>query len=128
MPPEANDSNSLEITLQFAITDREDVTVVAIKGSVDSLNADQLTSAFADPISHGRVHLVADFAEVTYTSSAGLRSLLATVKDCRRKGGDLRIAALQPQVERVLSISGFTGIIKIFADQQGAVESFRAAA
>lgn len=114
--------------MQFAITDREDVTVVAIKGSVDSLNADQLTSAFGEPLSNGRIHLVADFAEVTYTSSAGLRSLLATVKDCRRKGGDLRIAALQPQVERVLSISGFTGIIKVFADLEGAVQSFQAVA
>lgn len=114
--------------MEIATTERDDVTVVAIKGSVDSLNADQLTAAFADPIGQGRVRLVADFGAVTYTSSAGLRSLLATVKDCRRHGGDLRIAALQPQVERVLSISGFTSIIKVYADRESAVESFKAPA
>ena len=114
--------------MEITITELDTVTVVAIRGSVDSLNADQLTSAFAAPIQAGRIRLVADFGAVTYTSSAGLRSLLATVKDCRRLGGDLRIAALQPQVERVLSISGFTSIIKIFSDCEGAVESFRAAA
>lgn len=112
--------------MEITITQREDVTVLAIRGSVDSLNADQLTSAFSAPIAQGNVQLVADFEAVTYTSSAGLRSLLATVKDCRRLGGDLRIAALQPQVERVLSISGFTSILKIFSDREGAVESFRA--
>lgn len=117
-----------ETTLEITITERDAVTVVAIKGSVDSLNAEQLTSAFAAPIQAGRTRLVADFGAVTYTSSAGLRSLLATVKDCRRLGGDLRIAALQPQVERVLSISGFTSIIKIFVDPERAVESYRAAA
>ncbi len=114
--------------MEIAITERDAVTVVTIKGSVDSLNADQLTAAFAEPIGQGRVLLVADFGAVTYTSSAGLRSLLATVKDCRRHGGDLRIAALQPQVERVLSISGFTSIIKIFVDRDAAVDSFEAVA
>lgn len=114
--------------MEIEITERDAVTVVAIKGSVDSLNADELTSAFAAPIKQGRVRMVADFSAVTYTSSAGLRSLLATVKDCRRRGGDLRIAALQPQVERVLSISGFTGIIKVYPDRDGAVGSFKAVA
>ena len=114
--------------MEIAITERDTITVVTIKGSVDSLNADQLTAAFADPIRHGRVLLVADFSAVTYTSSAGLRSLLATVKDCRCHGGDLRIAAPQPQVERVLSISGFTSIIKVFADRDVAIDSFKAAA
>jgi anti-sigma B factor antagonist len=114
--------------LEITITQRDEVTVVAIRGSVDSLNAQQLTSAFSEPINAGRIQLVADFGAVTYTSSAGLRSLLSTVKDCRRLGGDLRIAALQPQVERVLSISGFTSIIRIFSDLEDAVESFRAAA
>lgn len=114
--------------METVITEQDSVTVVAIRGSVDSLNAEQLTAAFAEPIGRGRVRLVADFGAVTYTSSAGLRALLATVKDCRRKGGDLRIAALQPQVERVLSISGFTSILKIFADSVAAVESFKAAA
>ncbi|MEO6030933.1 MAG: STAS domain-containing protein [Burkholderiaceae bacterium] len=117
-----------ETVLEIVVTERDAITVVAIKGSVDSLNADQLTAAFAEPIQQGHVRLVADFGAVTYTSSAGLRSLLATVKDCRRQGGDLRIAALQPQVERVLSISGFTSIIKTFADRDTAVDSFKAPA
>lgn len=114
--------------MKIVITDQESVTVVAIKGSIDSLNADELTAAFADPVAQGRVQLVADFGEVTYASSAGLRSLLTTVKLCRRNGGDLRIAAMQPQVERVLTISGFTNILKIFVELEGAVESYRATA
>ncbi|HZH05293.1 MAG TPA: STAS domain-containing protein [Lautropia sp.] len=110
------------------MTEQDTVTVVEVRGSVDSLSADQLTAAFAEPITRGRVSLVADFGAVTYTSSAGLRALLATVKDCRRQGGDLRLAALQPQVERVLSISGFTSILKVYADREAAVHSFKALA
>lgn len=102
------------------------VTVVSINGSIDSLNADQLTDAFTEHLRDGRVRLVADFAGVNYTSSAGLRSLLSTVKDSRRQGGDLRIAGVQPGVERVLSLSGFTSIIKTFPDVPLAVASYTA--
>lgn len=102
------------------------VTVISISGSIDSLNADQLTDAFTAHLRDGRVRLVADLAGVHYTSSAGLRSLLSTVKDSRRQGGDLRIAGVQPGVERVLSLSGFTSIIKTYPDVTLAVASYAA--
>jgi anti-sigma B factor antagonist len=110
--------------LQIDLKQHNAVLVLAIIGSVDSLNADELTASFAEPISKGQVRLVADFSQVNYTSSAGLRSLLGTVKSCRLAGGDLRLAALQPQVERVLSIAGFVSILKIYPDVGSAVASF----
>lgn len=111
--------------MQIILTERDDTTIVKVTGSVDGLSAGQLTSSFAAPITEGRARLVADFSGVNYTSSAGLRSLLGAVNDSRRQGGDLRIAALQPQVERVLSLAGFTAIIKTFADVEAAVASYR---
>lgn len=110
--------------MNVTISQRDPVTIVAISGSVDSLSADKLTESFAAELKAGRARLVADFSEVGYTSSAGLRSLLGAVKDSRRLGGDLRIAAVRPDVSRVLSLSGFTSIIKIYDDVDAAVASF----
>lgn len=110
--------------MHIATTQHDTIFVLAITGSVDSLNADELTQGFAETISRGHVRLVADFALVNYTSSAGLRSLLGTVKRCRLAGGDLRMAAVQPQVRRVLEIAGFTSILQLFPDVRHAVESF----
>lgn len=117
-----------ENKLNITISRQDSVTILAISGSVDSLNADQLAESFARGLTEGRARLVADFSAVSYTSSAGLRSLLAAVKDSRRLGGDLRIAAVQPGVQRVLSLSGFTSIIKIFDDVEAAVSSYGPAA
>ena len=111
--------------MEVTLTERDDTTVVKITGSIDGLNAGQVSSTFAPSISGGRVRLVADFSGVNYTSSAGLRALLGALNDSRRNGGDLRIAALQPQVERVLALAGFTGIIRIFTDVEAAVASYR---
>ena len=74
--------------------------------------AAQLCAGLATAGHGARVHLVCDFKDVNYTSSAGLRSLLGALKESRRLGGDLRMAAVQPSVLRVLSLSGFASIIK----------------
>lgn len=103
-----------------------DVTVVEIRGSVDGLTADRLLQALTQQIAEGRVRLVADCTDLEYTSSAGLRTLLGTVKAARQNGGDLRLAAVRLPVMKVLELSGFTSILKSFPDVQGAVASFAA--
>lgn len=103
-------------------------TVARISGSVDGLTAETLQGALRAQIEGGRVRMVADLAEVDYTSSAGLRALLATLKATRQQGGDLRIAAAQPNVLKVLELSGFTSILKLYADVPAAVASFGDAA
>ncbi len=114
--------------MQVTVMQTDPIAVLAIAGSVDSLTSEKLTQALSEQVRSGQVRLVVDFREVDYTSSAGLRSLLGTLKDCRRLGGDLRLAAVQPAVLRVLSLSGFASIIKMFDDSAAAVASFQAGA
>jgi len=101
-----------------------DVTVVEIRGSVDGLTADKLLHTLTEQVQSGRVRLVADCAALDYTSSAGLRALLGTVKQARQKGGDLRLAAVRPPVLKVLELSGFTSILKYYPDVKEATDSF----
>jgi anti-sigma B factor antagonist len=110
--------------VEVTLSERENAVVVKITGSIDGLSAEQLSATVSGPITQGRVRLVADFSLVNYTSTAGLRSLLGAVKESRRRGGDLRVAALQPQVERVLALAGFTGIVQVFPDADSAVASY----
>lgn len=112
--------------MEVTVVQMDPVTVVAVQGSVDSLTADQLTKALSEHVDAGRVRLVADFSGVHYTSSAGLRSLLIALKASRKQGGDFRIAAVQPNVLSVLSMSGFTNLIKVFDDVPSAVASYSA--
>ena len=113
--------------MQISIAHERDVTVVAVAGSLDALTADALTDALQAEVRAGRTRLVASLADLEYTSSAGLRVLLATLKDARRLGGDLRVAAMRDRVRRVLDLSGFTSILKCYPDVASAVASFPAA-
>ena len=106
---------------------RGNVSVVVISGSVDGLTADDLLSRLQEYVAAGNLLLVANFAAVEYTSSAGLRALLATVKQARRGGGDLRLACINANVRKVLELSGFTTIMKLFDSVDAAVASYAVA-
>lgn len=110
--------------MELSVKPEGNVTVVEIRGSVDGLTADRLLQTLTEQVQSGRVHLVADCAGLDYTSSAGLRALLGTVKQARQKGGDLRLAAVRAPVFKVLELSGFTSILKTFPDVGQATASF----
>lgn len=110
--------------MQIETESRSTALVVAISGSVDGLSADTLESTLREHVEAGHTRMVADLGEVEYTSSAGLRALLATVKEARRRGGDLRLASLQPNVRKILELSGFTSILKVYDGVDDAVGSF----
>jgi anti-sigma B factor antagonist len=110
--------------METSVDQRGDVITVHISGSVDGLTADNLLYVFSSEVEAGHHKLVADFGDVDYTSSAGLRVLLGTLKHARSGGGDLRLAAPNPEVLKVLNLSGFTGILSVFDTVDDAVASF----
>ena len=99
-------------------------TVVEVNGHVDALTAPELSKVLLEQITSGRANLVVNLIGVEFMSSAGLRTLLGAVKEARSHGGDLRIASTNPGIEKVLKMSGFHNIAKVFASQDEAVSSF----
>jgi anti-sigma B factor antagonist len=110
--------------MNIEVLRRAHVTVVAVSGSVDGATAPVLVASLREQVVGGFIRIVGDFSGVDYTSSAGLRALLETVKETRRHGGDLRLCAVQPDVRRVLDLAGFTHILKLYGDLEEAVASF----
>jgi len=102
------------------------VGVVAISGSLDAATADQLNEYISSQISNGYHQLVLDLCQVEFISSAGLRAVMLSVKECRAAGGDLRLSAAQPGTEKVFKISGFLSVIKSFPNIAEAIASFKA--
>lgn len=110
--------------MEASVEQRGDVVLVHIAGSVDGLTAEGLQQVFTRELEAGHCKLIADFGAVEYTSSAGLRVLLGTVKRARSGNGDLRLAGTNPDVRKVLELSGFTSILKVFDTADDAVKSF----
>lgn len=101
-----------------------DVTVISLAGSIDAMTAPKITEFIHEQVGKGNIKLVADLGGVDYTSSAGLRVMLGAIKETRSLGGDLRLTGIQPDVSKVLNLSGFSNILKIFDDVDAAVASY----
>jgi anti-anti-sigma factor len=99
-------------------------TIVNVTGSVDALTAAELSKVLLNQVTDGRANLVVDLTGVEFMSSAGLRALLGGVKETRSSGGDLRIISTNPGIDKVLKMSGFHNIAKVFTSQAEAVSSF----
>jgi len=100
------------------------VTILSLMGSIDAMTAPKITEYIHELVVKGNINLVADFSGVDYTSSAGLRVLLGAIKETRAQSGDMRLTGVQPDVFKVLNLSGFTNILKLFDDLDAAVASY----
>ena len=110
--------------MKTEVTYNENITTVAVSGSVDALTAPDLARAIVDQIAEGHVHLVVDLTGVEFMSSAGLRTLLGGVKESRSQGGDLRLTSTNPGIDKLLKMSGFHNIAKVFTSNADAAASF----
>ena len=110
--------------MKTEVQQENNTTIVNVTGSVDALTAAELSKALTTQIAEGQANLVVDLTGVEFISSAGLRTLLGAVKETRSNGGDLRIISTNPGVDKVLKMSGFNNIAKVFSSQAEAVSSF----
>jgi len=106
------------------ITHADKCSTISVFGSVDALTASELGKHLVEQVAAEHVNLVVDLTGLEFMSSAGLRTLLGAVKETRSHGGDLRIVSTNPGIDKVLKMSGFHNIAKVFTSQADAVASF----
>ena len=90
-----------------------EVAVARLEGRVDANSSRDLGDAL-DPLArNGDGDLVLDFSDVDYISSAGLRVLLAAYRALSGQDRALILAACNPDVLDVITLTGFDKILKL---------------
>lgn len=111
--------------MEFKLREVEGVGVVSVFGELDALSSPELTRFFNLQAADSYQDVVLDLEGLSYSSSAGIRIFLGLARESRGKGGDLRIASVQPRVDKIFKLSKFDKIVKIFPTVEKAVQSFR---
>ena len=106
--------------MEIAQEKRGAVSVLAPVGRLDTDSAADLELCVHDVLGTGIKHFVVDLAQINYVSSAGLRVLLMLAKSVDGKGS-LRVSGLNPQVQQVFDIAGFTKLFAIHPDRESAL-------
>lgn len=108
--------------MNIATRTRDDVTIVAFGGSLDSKTSPEAQQALDRIVAGGGRKLLIDFTALDYISSAGLRVLLGTAKRLSGVGSALRLYGLNESVREVFQISGFSAIFAVFATEDDALK------
>jgi anti-sigma B factor antagonist len=87
-------------------------TVVSVAGEIDIATVSQLRPALESAVSGG-AQVTADLSGVTFMDSTGLGVLIQALKHSQATGGDFRLVVTQPNVKKVLEITGLTELFSI---------------
>jgi anti-sigma B factor antagonist len=102
----------------------QNVSIMSVKGRVDSSTAPELESALTNLLDSNRNKIVLNLEAVDYLSSAGLRALVKALKDAQRSGGDLRLASVSEPIEVILRTVGMMRMFKLFSTSEEAAAGF----
>ena len=88
-----------------------DELTVTLEGRLDTNTAPQLEAELKAALP-GVVHLVLDFAQLDYLSSAGLRVLLGAQKQMNKQG-DMVVRHVNETIAEIFDVTGFCDILTI---------------
>ena len=101
---------------------------VSAAGRIDLSNADAFKDALSAAMGKAKAALIIDLAKVDYISSAGLRSLMIVFKAGKAEGKAFAVAALQPLLKEIFTISRFNLVFPIFDTVEDALKKLAPAA
>lgn len=100
-----------------------DVSIFVLAGRLETTTTVFLDREFNEAFNAGERKFVWDCSQLTYISSAGLRTVLQALKRLSAHDGHLIIAAPSNHVLEVFEISGFKELLALSPDRAAAVAS-----
>jgi anti-anti-sigma factor len=104
------------------------VTIAELTGELDIASAPALRDQLLSLLRPGSSRLVVDLSRVSFCDASGLAVLVNTARRARLLGGFLHLAAVSPQAERALNITGLHRHLATFPTVQAAAAGAQAAA
>jgi anti-sigma B factor antagonist len=110
------------------INSPDPLVLLSLRGTIETTNATTLEDAIGRIFDDNCFRIVVDLAGVTYISSAGWGIFISEIKRVRREAGDIKLAAMRPEVREVFDLLEFNNILKPYTDKNEAVRDFNSSA
>lgn len=111
--------------MELTHTEYKRCDLVSVSGRVDSATAPKLNEVLTEITGAGRFRIVLNMAKMDFISSAGLRVMIGTQKNCKRYNrGEVVLCSVPTSIMASLELAGFTPLFKVFEDTTAAVGYF----
>jgi len=97
------------------------VTVYDVDGQLIVGNRHELKRMMLEALEGGARRFVIDFSRTGYIDSSGLGVLITLSKEVRAQGGDLRLASLNPDLQRLFELTKLDTLFEIHATLRDAL-------
>ena len=108
---------------RFPATWSGQAAVISAAGDVDLTNAGPLRDALLSAFNAGATAVVVDLTAATFLDSAGVAALVRASRRARTDGADLRVAAAESAVLRVLDLVGLDQLVPVYPSVEAALAS-----
>ena len=99
----------------------EGVLVISVAGRIDGLNAGKFHESLTGEIGGSDNPVVLDLEELSYISSAGLRSILLIAKTLQGRNARFMVCSLPGPIKEIFEIAGFDKIIDVLGSRSDAI-------
>jgi anti-sigma B factor antagonist len=120
--PASEDIGPITFTV---VTARDGPVIVTLKGELDIVSAPAVRERLLSLLSPDASRLVIDMSAIRYADASGLAVLVSTQRRAVLLGGTLRLAALQPEVARLLTVTGLSRQLAAYPTVQAAMAGRR---
>lgn len=98
-------------------------TIAELRGALDIAGAPALRDQLFGLLRRSSSRLVIDLSRVTSCDASGLAVLVGTGRRARLLGGSLRLAAVSPQIDQMLQVTGLRRHLRGFPTVRAATTS-----
>lgn len=102
-----------EATMKTNLCRIEDVTVLAIEGRLDTVNANDFNAVIQPLLADTTPNIIINCEGMTYISSSGLRSFIILQKSVSQHNGCLAVEAVQPEIRKIFDMTGCSSLFTI---------------
>ncbi|HEX3148711.1 MAG TPA: STAS domain-containing protein [Gemmataceae bacterium] len=112
-----------ELTVETRLVDN-DILAIILHGSLETATTDQFNRAVEAHLAKGLTKFIIDCRYVGYVSSAGIGSLVALQTRLRKRGGEVKLAAVQGMVVDLMRLVRLDKLLNIYGDLEFARQAF----
>lgn len=112
----------MTLGLHISVEEIEQKIILRLDGRMDAATSSILEKKIQTFLDQNLVHLLLDFTDVDYLSSAGMRVLLAAFKKVKAKHGVFALFSLSDDVSEIVRLAGFDKILPIFPNEKEALQ------
>ena len=116
--------DNLKITIQ-KVSDVKNCLLIVLNGYIDTYNSLFFQNQVQKAIEAGFIQLIFHCGGLSHVSSAGIGSLSVFLKTIKLKGGDLVLLSVQPKVQEVFQLLGFSPIFTMKNSLEESIGFFR---